>query len=152
MTDDLTDAQVTEIKEAFSLFDRDGNGTISTDEFGTVMRSLGHYPTEAEIADMINEIDPDGSLGIVYFPMFLTMINRKLKEGNQITEDEVIDAFKVFDKEGNGFISATELRHIVTNLGEKLTEDEADEMICEADIDGDGKINYVDFVKIMMTK
>merc|ERR1719203_1384770 len=105
------------------------------------MRSLGQNPTEAELADMINEIDTDGS-GLVEFPEFLTMMARKLKDG-QDSEDEVIDAFKVFDKEGNGYISAAELRHIVTNLGEKLTEDEADEMIREADIEGDGKINYV---------
>ncbi len=68
------------------------------------------------------------------------------------SEEEIIEAFKVFDKEGNGFISAAELRHIMTNLGEKLTDEEADEMIREADVDGDGMINYVDFVKMMMSK
>jgi calmodulin len=48
----------------------------------------------------------------------------------------------VFDKDGNGFISAAELRHVMTNLGEKLTDEEVDEMIREADIDGDGQVNY----------
>ena len=56
------------------------------------------------------------------------------------------------DKDGNGFISAAELRHIMTNLGEKLTDEEVDEMIREADIDGDGQINYEEFVKMMMAK
>lgn len=49
---------------------------------------------------------------------------------------------QVFDKDGNGFISAAELRHVMTNLGEKLTDEEVDEMIREADIDGDGQVNY----------
>ena len=57
-------------------------------------------------------------------------------------EEEIKEAFRVFDKDGNGHISAAELRHIMTNLGEKLTDEEVDEMIKEADIDGDGHINY----------
>jgi len=59
---------------------------------------------------------------------------------------------KVFDRDGNGFISAAELRHVMTNLGEKLTDEEVDEMIREADVDGDGQINYEEFVKMMMAK
>lgn len=65
------------------------------------------------------------------------------------SEEEILEAFKVFDKDGNGFISAAELRHIMTNLGEKLSDEEVDEMIREADIDGDGQINYEEFVKMM---
>ena len=65
------------------------------------------------------------------------------------SEEEFLEAFKVFDKDGNGFISAAELRHIMTNLEEKLTDDE---MIREADVDGDGQINYEEFVKMMMSK
>ena len=65
------------------------------------------------------------------------------------SEEEFLEAFKVFDKDGNGFISAAELRHIMTNLEEKLTDDE---MIREADVDGDVQINYEEFVKMMMSK
>jgi len=68
------------------------------------------------------------------------------------TEEELIEAFKVFDRDGNGFISAAELRHVMTNLGEKLTDEEVDEMIREADVDGDGQINCEEFVKCMITK
>lgn len=53
-----------EFKEAFSLFDKDGDGTITTKELGTVMRSLGQNPTEAELQDMINEVDADGEVSI----------------------------------------------------------------------------------------
>ena len=65
---------------------------------------------------------------------------RKMKETD--SEEEIREAFRVFDKDGNGFISAAELRHVMTNLGEKLTDEEVDEMIREADIDGDGQVNY----------
>uniref|UniRef100_A0ACB8GA80 Uncharacterized protein n=1 Tax=Sphaerodactylus townsendi TaxID=933632 RepID=A0ACB8GA80_9SAUR len=132
-----------EFKEAFSLFDKDGDGTITTKELGTVMRSLGQNPTEAELQDMINEVDADGN-GTIDFPEFLTMMARKMKDTD--SEEEIREAFRVFDKDGNGYISAAELRHVMTNLGEKLTDEEVDEMIREADIDGDGQVNYEDCI------
>ena len=138
-----------EFKEAFSLFDKDGDGTITTKELGTVMRSLGQNPTEAELQDMINEVDADGN-GTIDFPEFLTMMARKMKDTD--SEEEIREAFRVFDKDGNGFISAAELRHVMTNLGEKLTDEEVDEMIREADIDGDGQVNYEEFVTMMTSK
>nr|UYM80474.1 calmodulin-like protein 3 [Phoronopsis harmeri] len=145
----LTHEQIEEFKEAFSLFDKNGDGSISTDELGTAMRSLGQNPTQAELNDMVNEVDQDGS-GTIDFPEFLTMMSRKMHDTD--TEEEIKEAFKVFDKDGNGFISAAELRHVMTNLGEKLTDEEVNEMIREADVDGDGQINYEEFVRMMMTK
>merc|ERR1712203_935642 len=130
-------------------FDKDGDGTITTKELGTVMRSLGQNPTEAELQDMINEVDADGN-GTIDFPEFLTMMARKMKDTD--SEEEIREAFRVFDKDGNGFISAAELRHVMTNLGEKLTDEEVDEMIREADIDGDGQVNYEEFVTMMTSK
>ncbi|KAJ3356891.1 hypothetical protein HDU91_005500 [Kappamyces sp. JEL0680] len=147
VADQLTEEQIAEFKEAFSLFDKDGDGTITTKELGTVMRSLGQNPTEAELQDMINEVDADGN-GTIDFPEFLTMMARKMKDTD--SEEEIKEAFKVFDKDGNGFISSAELRHVMTNLGEKLTDEEVDEMIREADVDGDGQINYEEFVKMMV--
>jgi len=73
--------------------------------------------------------------GMIDFPEFLSLMARKMKDTD--TEEELIEAFKVFDRDGNGFVSATELRHIMSNLGEKLTDDEIDEMIREADIDSE---------------
>ena len=176
----LTDEEISEAKEAFSLFDKDGDGSITTKELGTVMRSLGalllihlrpfvlvlrstllgQNPTENELIDMINEVDADGN-GVIDFPEFLTMMERKMRDSD--SDEEIKEAFKVFDKDGNGYISAAELRYVMNSLGalllihlrplvlvlhsplrigEKLTEDEVDEMIREADIDGDGQINY----------
>ena len=137
--DQLTEEQIAEFKEAFSLFDKDGDGTITTKELGTVMRSLGQNPTQAELQNMINEVDADGS-GSIDFSEFLAMMAQKTKEAN--SEDEMKEAFRVFDKDGNGFISAAELRQVMISLDEKLTDQEIDEMIKEADTDGDGQVNY----------
>lgn len=98
---------------------------------------------------MINEVDVDGN-GSIDFPEFLSLMARKMKDTD--TEEELVDAFRVFDWDGNGLISAAELRHVMTNLGEKLTDEEVDEMIKEADLDGDGHINYEEFVRMMMAK
>ncbi|KAL1857383.1 Calmodulin [Paecilomyces lecythidis] len=124
-------------------------GQITTKELGTVMRSLGQNPSESELQDMINEVDADNN-GTIDFPEFLTMMARKMKDTD--SEEEIREAFKVFDRDNNGFISAAELRHVMTSIGEKLTDDEVDEMIREADQDGDGRIDYNEFVQLMMQK
>ena len=97
MADQLTEEQIAEFKEAFSLFDKDGDGTITTKELGTVMRSLGQNPTEAELQDMINEVDADGN-GTIDFPEFLTMMARQMNSDE--CEEEIREAFRVFDKDG----------------------------------------------------
>ena len=147
MADQLTEEQIAEYKEAFSLFDKSGDGTITTKDLGTVIRALGKNPTEAELQDVINEVDPQGE-GTVDFPAFLTIMARKMKDTD--TEEDIIEAFRVFDKDGAGTISAAELRHVMTNLGEKLTDEEVDEMIREADVHGDGVIDYREFTKIIL--
>ena len=125
---------------------QDGDGNTTTKELGIGMRFLGQDPTEAEVQDMINEVDADGN-GIIDYSESLTLMERKMK--NTDSEKEILEAFKVFDKDGNAFISAAD----ITNLGEYLADEEVDEMIREADIadiDGDGQINYEEFVKMMM--
>lgn len=105
---------------------------ISSSDLGTVLRSLGHNPTQAEVEDMLYEIDV---ADYIDFPEFLTLMARKMKDTD--SEEEILEAFKVFDRDGSGFITAAELHHVMTNLGEKLTDEEVDEMIREADMDGE---------------
>ncbi|KAK8783815.1 hypothetical protein V5799_009823 [Amblyomma americanum] len=142
----LSEDVVAEYREAFALFDKDGDGTISIKELGTVMRALGQNPTEAELKELIAEVDVDGN-GTVDFPEFLVLMSKKARSAD--TEEEIREAFKVFDRDGNGFITAAELRHVMTTLGEKLTNEEVDAMIREADVDGDGQINYDEFVALI---
>ncbi|EEC19203.1 centrin, putative, partial [Ixodes scapularis] len=88
----LSEEVIAEFREAFALFDKDGDGVISTKELGTVMRALGQNPTEAELKDMIAEVDIDGS-GNIDFPEFLAMMTKKTRTVD--SEDEIREAFKV---------------------------------------------------------
>lgn len=142
----LTEDQVAEFKEAFMLFDKDEDGTISMSELGVVMRSLGQRPSETELRNMVDAFDQNGN-GTIEFNEFLQMMSKKMKIPDG--EDELKEAFKVFDKNNDGLISASELRHVMTNLGEKLSEAEVDDMMKEADMDGDGMVNYTEFVMIL---
>ena len=94
MADQLTEEQTAEFREAFALFDKDGDGTISTKELGTVMNSLGQKPTSAELEAMIKEIDTDGN-GEIDFDEFLAMMAKKLQESD--LEEDIREAFRVFD-------------------------------------------------------
>lgn len=99
----LTDEQMNEFKEAFTLFDKDNDGTIDSSELGTVMRSLGQNPTELEIAEMIARVDVDGN-GTIELPEFIQMMRKQLIDNENPNETE--EAFKVFDKDGDGRINA----------------------------------------------
>ncbi|XP_041027211.1 calmodulin-2/4-like isoform X1 [Juglans microcarpa x Juglans regia] len=141
--------QILKFKDAFNLVDKDGDGCITAKDIGFVMRSLGMNPIEAKLQDIINDVDADGD-GTIDFNEFQYLMAKKMKDTD--SKETLNVAFQVFDKDQNGFISAAELRDVMTNFGEKLTDEEVDEMIREADVDGDGQISYEEFVKVMMAK
>ncbi|XP_048429082.1 calmodulin-like [Pyrus x bretschneideri] len=143
----LTEEQIVEFQEAFCLFDKDGDGCITIEELATVVKLLDPNPTEEELQNMISEVDVDGN-GTIEFGEFLNLMARKMKEND--ADDELKEAFKVFDKDQDGYISPNELRHVMVNLGERLTDEEVEQMIREADLDGDGLVNYEEFVRMML--
>ncbi|XP_044390412.1 calmodulin-like protein 4 isoform X1 [Triticum aestivum] len=116
------------------------------EELAAVTRSLGLDPTNQELNDMMCEVDMDGN-GTIDFQEFLSLIVRKMKDGDG--DEELKEAFEVLDKDRNGFISPVELRTVMINLGEKMTDEEVEQMIKEADTDGDGQVNYDEFVLMM---
>jgi len=144
----MSEEQVAELKQAFNEFDVDGGGTINTTELGYAMRAMGMNPTEQELLDLINEYDTDGS-GMIEFPEFCNMMSDKMNAVND--EDMIRMAFRVLDKYGTGTISSKSFKHLMTHIGDKLSEAEVEEMIAEADKDGDGTLNYEEFVKMLTT-
>ncbi|XP_064610593.1 neo-calmodulin-like [Liolophura sinensis] len=144
-------SQIQELREAFRLFDKDGDGSITTGELGTVMRNLGQYPSSDELEQMLTEIDIDGD-GTFSFEEFVQVMANMggLSENTEENEEEELrQAFKVFDKSGCGYICASDLRAVLQCMGEDLTEEEIDEMIAEVDIDGDGRIDFEEFIACM---
>ena len=120
----MSEEEMTELKAVFKTFDKDGDGTIDVEELGTALRSLGQNPTKEEVKKLIDETDKDGS-GCIEFDEFAKMMAQR-SASNQTSEQELLEAFKVFDTDGSGIIDASKLRHIMSNLGEKLSDEELD--------------------------
>ncbi|XP_026864465.1 centrin-2 isoform X2 [Electrophorus electricus] len=110
------------------------------------MRALGFEPKKEEIKKMIAEVDKDGT-GKISFSDFLTIMTQKMAEKD--SKEEILKAFRLFDDDETGKISFRNLKRVAKELGENLTDEELQEMIDEADRDGDGEVNQQEFLRIM---
>lgn len=147
MGKDLSDEQVSAMKEAFTLFDTDRDGKIAPSELGILMRSLGGNPTQAQLKSIVAQ---ESLTEPFDFARFLDLMGNHMKV--EPFDRQLRDAFKVIDKESTGHVSVTELRHILTSIGEKLDASEFDEWIKEANVADNGKIRYEDFITRMIAK
>ncbi|XP_061582201.1 uncharacterized protein cetn2 [Cololabis saira] len=143
---ELTEEQKQEIREAFELFDTDGSAYIDVKDLKVAMRALGFEPKKEEIKKMISEVDKDGT-GKISFVDFLTIMTQKMAEKD--SKEEILKAFRLFDDDETGRISFKNLKRVAKELGENLTDEELQEMIDEADRDGDGEVNQQEFLRIM---
>ena len=149
MVENLTDEEINKFKFFFDLFDKDSSGTITTKELGTVMRNLGQNPSEEELNKLIREVDLNGD-GTIDFKEFLCLMVKKMDDSD--IDQELQDAFKFFDGDKDGYITSLELRNAMNNLGDEYTPEEAEEMIKEGDLDNDGRIDYDEFMKLVLSK
>ena len=143
---ELTEEQRQEIKEAFDLFDTDGSGSIDAKELKVAMRALGFEPKKEEIKKMIADLDTEGN-GVIDYNDFLELMTVKMAERDPM--EEMMKAFRLFDEDDTGKITFKNLKRVAKELGENMSDDEIQEMIDEADRDGDGEISDEEFFRIM---
>merc|ERR1711898_10471 len=134
----LTEEQKGELREAFDLFDTDGSGAVDAAELHTAMKALGFEPKKEEIAKMVKEMDKDGD-ATVDFEEFCIML-----------AEEMLKGFKLFDDDSTGKISFKNFKRVAKELGESLSDKELEEILAEADTDGDGEINEAEFLSVMV--
>ncbi|XP_062418991.1 calmodulin-like protein 4 [Pungitius pungitius] len=140
----LTQDQINEFKECFSLYDRQQKGRIEASELITVMRCLGSNPTPSEVQRHLLKHSSDSG-GKLDFSTFLSVMHQQLQQ--EAPEAEILEAMRMVDKEQRGFILASELRAKLTRLGEKLTDREVDELLKEAAVGADGRVHCEKFAK-----
>jgi|TARA_B110000208_G_scaffold129824_1_gene157548 Ca2+-binding EF-hand superfamily protein len=152
---DETKQQLADATEVFALFDRDCDGLVETTRLDVLCRALGGTPPSASDWPRMHElkrpeftnVGADG-VGSVTLDDFLFVLKFKAKDA--MTPQAILEAFRVFDDEGAGYVSSDNLRKWMLQLGTLLSPDEVDEMIREADSEGQGFIEYVDFVEFLM--
>ena len=143
MAELLEESQMQELSKVFRTFDLQNKGTLDTRELGAILRSFGYNATEADLADLVNEVG-----GTVDFAQFVHIMQKRMKDCDPIAE--MTAAFKAIDADSDGMIVKSELKHVfATLMGYEPTAVEVEELMREADVDGDGRISQLDFVNIL---
>jgi len=149
---DLDASDIEDVKEVFDLFDFwDGrDGLVDGVKIGDLLRCCGLNPTNA-IVNQNGGCEKEG-VKQYKFEEILPIYQAVSKETDTGTFADFMEAFKTFDREGQGFISAAELRHVIANLGERLTDEEVENILKWTDTveDLDGNLKYEEFIKKVM--
>jgi myosin light chain 6 len=141
----FTEEQLNDFRDAFTLFDDRGDDKIHKSHLGEVVRALGLNPTEMDIKKCLRDIQVDR----ISFEQFLPIFDDLSKRKDQSTEEDFIEGLRVFDKDGSGMINSAELRHLLTTLGERLSDDEVEQLLNGLE-DKHGNVNYEEFVRMLL--
>ncbi|KAH8407491.1 hypothetical protein KR222_002253, partial [Zaprionus bogoriensis] len=145
---ELTDEQNEVFAWAFNILNRDKDGSLAPKDLERFMKALGKQATDSQLNSMINETNVSGN-GFINYEEFVATVGRRLR-GN-VDDDELRDAFSVYDKENTGYVTSEQIRSVFIDLDVLLTEDEVEDIIRAYDQDGDSKLSYEEFVLMMTT-
>ncbi|XP_064085628.1 troponin C, isotype gamma-like isoform X1 [Macrobrachium nipponense] len=147
--DTLDKSQIDTLRKAFDSFDMEKQGFITTETVKTILRMMGVKISEANLAEVIAETDEDGS-GQLEFEEFVSLAAKFLiEEDEESLKAELKEAFRIYDKEGNGFITTDVLKEILSEIDNKLTPADLDGIIEEVDEDGSGTLDFDEFMEMM---
>ena len=138
-----------QFRDVFSLFDKYGDGTVECCEIGDMLRAVGVNPTQEEVRRAVADIDLSGKNRITFEEFLPLLFNEMKKIPGTHKLESFTEGFRVFDRENNGMVSVAEVRHLLTNLGERLTSEDVDILVSGME-DSRGMINYEDFVRSVM--
>ncbi|VDO07998.1 unnamed protein product [Brugia timori] len=145
----LSPEQVEQFRKYFNMFDKENKGFIKATQIGQILRTMGQAFEERDLKQLIKEFDTDGS-GEIEFEEFAAMVaSFVVEDENAGLEEELREAFRLYDKEGNGYIAVSDLRDILRALDENVSEEELDEMIADIDTDGSGTVDFDEFMEMM---
>ncbi len=145
----LDKEQVNGLRKAFDAFDTDKKGSISVDTLSTILRMMGVKVSEKNLLEIVAEVDEDGS-GELEFEEFCALAAKFLiEEDEEALQKELKEAFRIYDKQGNGFITISVLREILKELDNRLTDEELTGICEEVDEDGSGTLDYDEFMGMM---
>jgi len=143
----VSETQRKAAKDAFSSLDKRGEEKIRVGDIQNAMKKLGHNVSGDWLESIEDEIDQEGT-GYINFDEFVEILRKKMQTDED--ERELREIFRVLDKEKKGEVNVNELRWILKNLGDDLTEDDIDDMIADVDTDGSGWVDYEEFAKLML--
>jgi len=147
--DQLDKAQVEGLRKAFDAFDMDKKGSISVETISTILRMMGVKVSDKNFMEIVAEVDEDGS-GELEFEEFCALAAKFLiEEDEESLKAELKEAFRIYDKQGDGFITTQVLKEILHELDNKLTEEDLLGIIDEVDEDGSGTLDFDEFMQMM---
>ena len=126
-------------KEMFVLFDKEDNNYLTLDELKKYLQAVGVLITNKELYKMLEEFDPDKKRQFTFDKIWTNF-----KDCKVISDEDIVEAFKAFDK--NGKISKEELKYVMTNLGDKIKEEDADKLLSNFQVDDQGNLDYKEFL------